>query len=136
MLQERYNKSMTLEEAGTLVVRVLQETMEEKVRRPSVTWPRAGEVYRVAALRAPDCRLSRREPSAPPRPRPTHPPTCSTCFLLPLPASALPRCTQVTSTNIELARVVPGAGYRLVPKAEVETLMAKAAADAAAEGTR
>jgi 20S proteasome subunit alpha 5 len=33
LLQERYNKSMSLEEGGALVVRVLTETMEEKVSR-------------------------------------------------------------------------------------------------------
>ena len=72
MLQERYSKSMTVDDAAVLVTRVLQETMEEKV----------------------------------------------------------------TATNIELARVLPGSGYALLRKDEVEALMARAAADAAAEGAR
>ena len=72
MLAERFNKSMSLEDAAVLVTRVLQETMEEKV----------------------------------------------------------------TAGNIELARVVPGGGYSLLKKEEVEGLIAKAAASAAAEGAR
>lgn len=32
MLAERYNKSLSLTDAAALVVRVLQETMEEKAR--------------------------------------------------------------------------------------------------------
>ena len=70
ILSERYNSSLSLEDAARLVVRVLQETMEERVN----------------------------------------------------------------ASNIELSRVVPGDGYGLYTKAEIEGLVAAATADAAAEG--
>lgn len=38
LLRERYAKSMSLEAAATLIVRVLSETMEEKVSRESLCW--------------------------------------------------------------------------------------------------
>lgn len=36
MLQERYSKSMSLDDAAVLVTRVLQETMEEKVTATNI----------------------------------------------------------------------------------------------------
>jgi 20S proteasome subunit alpha 5 len=69
MLQEKYNKSMSLADAAALVVRILADTMEEKV----------------------------------------------------------------TATNVELAAVTPAGGYRVYSAEEVAALIAKAAADAAAE---
>ena len=70
LLQERYNRSMSLADASALVVRVLTETMEDKV----------------------------------------------------------------TPGNVEVACVVPGGGVKVLPKAELEALIARAAADSAAEG--
>lgn len=70
LLQERYNRSMTLDAASALVVRVLTETMEDKV----------------------------------------------------------------TPSNVEVARIVPGKGVAVLPRTELEALIARAAAAAAAEG--
>lgn len=71
-LQERYNKSLSLEEAAVLLVRVLSETMEDKV----------------------------------------------------------------STGNVELARLTPGEGYKVYSAAELEALIARAQAEAAAEGAR
>lgn len=70
ILQERFNKSLSLDAAAALVVRVLAETLEERV----------------------------------------------------------------TSSNIELARVVPGKGYAVYKREEVEALITRALAEQAAEG--
>lgn len=70
MLQERFNKSLSLEQAASLVMRVLTETMEEKVN----------------------------------------------------------------SSNIEVCKVIPGRGFVMLGKEELEGLMARSAAEAAAEG--
>jgi hypothetical protein len=51
-----------------------------------------------------------------------------------LPSYSHAHGAQVTSTNIEVARVLPGTGYGLLKKDEVEALLAKAASDVAAEG--
>ncbi|RYG44480.1 proteasome subunit alpha [archaeon] len=69
LLQERYSKSMTLEQAAVMLIRVLTETMEEKI----------------------------------------------------------------TATNMELAVVLPVTGYKLYKPAELEPLLERARAEAAAE---
>lgn len=43
---------------------------------------------------------------------------------------------KASTTNVELARVTPGEGYRMYSKEELEELIAAAAAEAAAEGAR
>lgn len=71
VLQEKYNKSLTLEAAKALVTRVLADTMEERL----------------------------------------------------------------TSTNFEMVTVTPGGGYKVLPAAELQPLIDRALAEAAAEAT-
>lgn len=72
MLQECYNKSMSLQEGAALLVRVLSDTMEDKA----------------------------------------------------------------TSGNMELARVTPGEGFKVYGAEELDALIARAQAEAAAENAR
>lgn len=72
LLQERYSKSLTLDQGAVMVVRVLAETIEDKL----------------------------------------------------------------TPSNMELAFVTPGKGYHMVPAAEVEDIITRAAAETAAESGR
>ena len=41
---------------------------------------------------------------------------------------------KLTAGNVEVARVVPGAGFSLLSREEVEALIARVASEAAAEG--
>ena len=115
ILQERYAKTLSVDAAAVLIVRVLCETMEEKVRQRARERERArGEAAARLALRCGDWQPKRPLPRAPP---PSLPP-------------------QITSANIELASVTPEHGYRMYTRAQLDAVIAKAQEEMAAEGAR
>ena len=110
ILQERYAKAMTLEAAAALLVRVLSETMEEKVRR-------RGELGLGVFIVAEDIFFCS--------------PPALLNSLFPLPVDA-----QITSGNVELACVTPAEGWHLYDKAQLDAVIAKVHEEMAAEGAR